>query len=99
MEYSKLNVFHWHIVDGISFPFESETSPDLVKGAFHPELIYTHKDIRHLVRYAKERGITIIPEIDTPGHTSSWNIGYPGSSIESVNQIIDLVINFLLFSF
>ena len=77
MEYAKLNVFHWHITDAESFPFESKTFPDLTFGAYSPEYTYTHTDIHHIVRYASERGITVVPEIDTPGHVKSWGKGYP----------------------
>lgn len=77
MSYTKLNVFHWHITDGESFPFESQTFPDLVKGAYSDTKIYTHRQISALIQYAYLRGIVIIPEIDSPGHVRSWGAGYP----------------------
>lgn len=38
---------------------------------------YTQKDIREIVRYAAERNITIIPEIEMPGHTTAALVAYP----------------------
>ncbi len=38
---------------------------------------YTQDDIREVVRYATERGITVIPEIDVPGHASAILAAYP----------------------
>ena len=81
MAYSKLNVFHWHLTDSQSFPFESESYPDLIKGAYRPDEIYTHEDVAYIVRYAYLRGITVIPEIDTPGHVKSWEQGYSGVTL------------------
>lgn len=38
---------------------------------------YTQQDVRRIVRYAADRGITIIPEIELPGHSSAALAAYP----------------------
>jgi len=41
---------------------------------------YTQQDLRELIQYATERFITIIPELDFPGHTTAALAAYPDLS-------------------
>ncbi len=38
---------------------------------------YTQDDIREIIRYAQDRNVTIVPEIDIPGHSMAALAAYP----------------------
>ncbi|MFD2157612.1 beta-N-acetylhexosaminidase [Rubritalea tangerina] len=71
----KLNVLHWHLTDDQGWRPEIKAYPKLTsqnKGKY-----YSQEDLREIVAYAQERGITIVPEIDVPGHSGAVARAYP----------------------
>lgn len=77
MAYTKLNVLHWHLLDFQSFPLASSAVPSLVKGAYSPHETYSLQQLSEVVRYGKARGVRVMVEVDTPGHSASWGVGEP----------------------
>ena len=83
----KVNVFHWHMTDNQGFRFESKAYPQLNKAANMTRFagnFYTQAQCTELEAYAAEHGITIIPEIDMPGHSTSFTsaMGFNMSSTQ-----------------
>ena len=71
----KINVFHWHLTENIAWRLESDIFPQLISPSNQerfPGLYYTKKDIRELLDFARVRNVTIIPEIDLPGHSAAF---------------------------
>ena len=74
----KMNVFHWHLTDYFGWRLESKCHPELQSDratARHKGCFYTQAQFRELVDYGWERGVTIIPELDVPGHTLALRRG------------------------
>lgn len=81
----KLNVLHWHLTEDQGWRLASTRYPRLTQvGAWRTEAngeryggFYSKQDVRHLVEYARRRGVTIVPEIEMPGHSSAAIASYP----------------------
>lgn len=93
----KVNVFHWHLTDYTGWRFEVKAYPSLTEAANNirqPGKFYTQEQCRELVAYAKERGVTVIPEIDMPGHSHVFEkaMGYDmqtDQGVEALKKILD----------
>ncbi len=82
ISYYKMNVLHLHLSDDQGWRIEIKSWPNLTahggstqvgggKGGF-----YTQEQYKEIVAYAAERYITIVPEIDLPGHINSALASY-----------------------
>jgi hexosaminidase len=87
MALHKLNVLHFHLTEDQGWRIEIKQYPKLTEvGGWRRETVgdgrphggfYTQDDIREIVAYATERHITIVPEIDIPGHSTAAIAAYP----------------------
>lgn len=96
MSQHKLNVLHLHLTDDQGWRLQIKRYPELTTiGAWRkppssggPGVdqgvyggFYTQEDIRDLVAYAAARYITVIPEIDLPGHAQAVVAAHPQLSV------------------
>ncbi|MEH7888309.1 beta-N-acetylhexosaminidase [Elizabethkingia meningoseptica] len=84
----KMNTFHWHLTDDQGWRIEIKKYPKLTSEqttVFHRTEnqpaersgFYTQEQIKEIVAYARDRKITIVPEIDVPGHSWPTILAYP----------------------
>ena len=81
----KINKLHWHLTEDQGWRIEIKKYPRLTEvGAWRTEGdgsryggFYTQDQIREIVRYAQDRFVTIIPEIEMPGHAMGAITSYP----------------------
>ncbi len=68
----KINRFQLHLTDDQAIRFPISSLPKAVSDEH-----YTREELTKLIEYCHDRGITIVPEIDAPGHFRAFNIAYP----------------------
>ncbi|QAY73265.1 beta-N-acetylhexosaminidase [Agromyces protaetiae] len=89
----KLNVLQLHLTDDQGWRIRIDSWPKLteVGGQTSVELngsrpgFYTKDDYREIVEYAAARFVTIVPEIDLPGHTNAALHAYPELTCDGVD--------------
>jgi len=93
LAFYKMNTFHWHLTDDQGWRIEIKKYPTLTtlgatrKGTQVAKLdqtddqpyggFYTQDEIRQVVAYAAQRYVTVIPEIEMPGHSIAALTAYP----------------------
>ncbi len=79
----KMNVLHFHLSDDQGWRIEIKSWPKLTEIGGGSEVgggsggFYTQAEYSDLVKYAQDRNVTIVPEIDMPGHTNAALASYP----------------------
>ena len=72
----KVNYFQWHLTDHPAWHVQCKCRPvlnDPSKRTRDVNDTYSYDQIRELFRYAADRNIQIIPELDMPGHSSYFD--------------------------
>ena len=83
MALHKLNRLHLHLSDDQGWRIEIKSWPNLTAMGARTEVggtvggFYTQAQYKDIVAYAAERFITVVPEIDMPGHTNAALASYP----------------------
>ena len=83
MAFYKLNKLHLHLSDDQGWRIEIKSWPKLTEIGGSSSVrgerpgFYTQEDYKSIVAYAQSKFITVIPEIDMPGHTNAALASYP----------------------
>ena len=83
----KINYLHLHLSDDQGWRIEIKSWPNLALYGGKTEVgggvggYYTQEQYAELVKYADDHFITIVPEIDMPGHTNAALASYPELNI------------------
>ncbi|MBR2052218.1 MAG: family 20 glycosylhydrolase [Bacteroidales bacterium] len=101
MSLYKINYFHWHLTDNPAWRIECKVYPQLNDPQYQRPgrdcgKFYTYDEIRELIAYAKERGITVMPEIDMPGHSAYFRnaFGFSMDSEEGMKVLEECIAEF-----
>ncbi len=90
LAYYKINHLHLHLSDDQGWRIQIKAWPDLTVTGSSLEVggtpggYYSQADYTYIVNYAKSRYITVVPEIDMPGHLNAALASYPELTCDGV---------------
>ncbi|MCD0452820.1 beta-N-acetylhexosaminidase [Actinocorallia sp. API 0066] len=91
----KFNVLHLHLSDDQGWRLAIDGYPRLTShGAATavggpPGGFFTQEDFKEIVEYAAARYLTVVPEIDVPGHTQAAMASYPHLSTQEAPELYE----------
>lgn len=83
LAYYKINRLHLHLSDDQGWRIQIKSWPNLTQYGSSLEVggspggYYSQEDYSYLVQYARSRYMTIVPELDMPGHITAALASYP----------------------
>lgn len=99
LAFYNMNVLHLHLTEDQGWRIESDKYPKLNEisswrinqngeryGGF-----YTKEELKEIVSYAQERHVTVIPEIELPGHSQAALAAYPEFACIGHNDTIEVI--------
>ncbi len=95
----KVNLFHWHLTDYPAWHIQCKAYPELNapkhRTRDHNDT-YSYAEILELLTYAKERCVTVIPELDMPGHSAYFDraFGFKMHSEQGMKIVAELLDEF-----
>lgn len=83
LSYYKINALHLHLTDDQGWRIEIKSWPRLTEVGGSTSVrgespgFFTQEDYKEIVDYAADHFMTVVPEIDMPGHTNAASVSYP----------------------
>lgn len=84
----EMNFLQLHFSENEGFRIESETFPEIVS-----ERYLSKNEIRELIGYCQDRGIEMIPELDSPGHLKCLLQKYPEFALRQTDEVEPILAN------